>query len=155
MHHDTRQFRELFGRFATGIAVVLNNDEPSPNGMTVNSLTSVSLDPMLLLFCARNESRSAKQIITAGSFSVNILSQEQKEISDCYAGNGKETKIGYIRKKEFVWIENALAVFCCKVKDCYPGGDHRIIIGEVVDMIELKGAQNPLVYFNGNYRRLG
>lgn len=155
MQQNSKYFRQLFGRFTTGVAVVLTDTGATPVGMTVNSLTSVSLDPMLLLFCARNDSRSATAVLETGRFTVNILAEHQQLVSKRFAGMYDAPDVGYLHHNNFVGIEDALAVFCCEVKQCFPGGDHKIIIGEVRDMFGGEEVESPLIYFNGDYQRLG
>lgn len=155
MRQDSKYFRKLIGRFPTGVAVVLTDTGGEPVGMTVNSLTSVSLDPMLLLFCARNDSRSATSILETGKFTVNILAEHQQSISKRFAGVNGGPDVRYLHRDVFIGLQGALAVFCCKVTQCFPGGDHKIIVGEVTDMLGREEAQSPLIYFNGGYQRLG
>lgn len=155
MRQEARYFRQLFGRFPTGVAVVLTDAGAAPVGMTVNSLTSVSLDPMLLLFCAHNDSRSATTVLETGKFTVNILAEHQQSVSKRFAGVNEAPDARYLQCNGFIGIEDALAVFCCDVKQCFPGGDHKIIVGEVMDMIGGEEAESPLIYFNGGYQRLG
>ena len=79
-------FRRMMGRFITGVAVVLTTGEDGPVGLTVNSLTSLSLDPPLLLFCAKNGSRTARTVVEQGLFSLNILADAQEDVSGYFAG---------------------------------------------------------------------
>jgi len=154
MHSDTLRYRNLIGRFATGVAVILAEDAGKPCGLTVNSLTSVSLDPMLLLFCARNESQTADAILRAGRFSVNILKKGQADIANAFAGRGDIAAVALTREKEFLRLADAAAVFLCEVRDVFPGGDHRIILGHPVHMEGLDDQVEPLVFFAGKYAQL-
>lgn len=148
------EFRNLIGRFATGVAVILTEDEGKPCGMTVNSLTSVSLDPTLLLFCARNESRSAEAVLRARRFSVNILAHEQTAISNAFAGRGDVASVPMLRDRGFLRLADAAAVFLCELREVFPGGDHRIILGQPVYMEAPQDQADPLLFFGGNYARL-
>lgn len=148
-------YRRLFGRFATGVAVVLAEDGDSVVGLTVNSLTSVSLNPLLLLFCARNESKSAATIVRVGRFSVNVLTARQEAIAQHFS-SPRDSSIQFAcqRTPGFISIPASAAVFRCTVDGVYPCGDHRIIIGRVIDMIGPDACNPPLLYHQGRYTRL-
>lgn len=145
-------FRRLMGRFATGVAVVLTAGEQGPIGLTVNSLTSLSLDPPLLLFCARNESRTGRAAIVRGSFSVNILSDVQRHISGYFAGQGESWNIKACRRhREWFTIPDCNAAMFCEVAGTYPGGDHIIVVGAVREIVGPPTAKQPLLYHEGRY----
>ncbi len=155
LEERTVWYRRLFGRWATGVAVILAEDAGQLVGLTVNSLTSASLNPLLLLFCARNESRSAAAILHSGRFSVNVLAAHQEHIARHFAGaRDRDLKLGCVRKDGFAWLAGSNAVFRCEVEAAYPGGDHRIILGRVVDMLGPEECDRPLVYHNGRYTYL-
>ena len=86
MMDRVRFYRRLFGRFTTGVAVVLAEDADKVVGLTVNSLTSASLDPLLLLFCAHNKSQSAQTFLRSGRFSVNVLAAHQEDVARHFSG---------------------------------------------------------------------
>ncbi|TDK45652.1 flavin reductase [Antarcticimicrobium luteum] len=151
---DPMLFRSLIGRFATGVAVILAKDDDRPCGMTVNSLTSVSLDPTLLLFCARNESRSADTVLRVGRFSVNILKRDQTEISNAFSGRGDVASVPLLRDRGFLRLADASAVFLCDLHEVFPGGDHRIILGRPVHMEAPEGQVDPLLFIGGQYAQL-
>jgi 3-hydroxy-9,10-secoandrosta-1,3,5(10)-triene-9,17-dione monooxygenase reductase component len=145
-------FRRLMGRFATGVAVVLTAGEEGPIGLTVNSLTSLSLDPPLLLFCARNESRTGQAVITRGSFSVNILSDAQQHISGYFAGRVEGWNASVCRRHlDWFTIPDCNAAMFCDVASTYPGGDHTIIVGAVREIVGPATAKHPLLYHEGRY----
>lgn len=146
------RFRHLMGRFATGVAVVLTAGEDGPVGLTVNSLTSLSLKPPLLLFCARNESRAGQAVIARGRFSVNILSETQQHISGHFAGQAESWNVSAChRHGAWLAIPGCNAVMFCDVAKTYPGGDHTIIVGAVKDIAGPTTAQDPLLYHEGRY----
>jgi flavin reductase (DIM6/NTAB) family NADH-FMN oxidoreductase RutF len=148
----TRIYRRLFGRFVTGVAVVLTEEDGEVNGLTVNSLTSASLDPLLLLFCVRNESASGHSILRMRRFTVSILGAHQEDAARHFAGRrNRQHNLSFARDDGFVWLEDSNAVFRCAVAGAYPGGDHRIILGRVVDMLGPKACAQLLVYHSGNY----
>lgn len=142
----------MMGRFATGVAVVLADAPDGVIGLTVNSLTSLSLDPPLLLFCARNESRSAGAIIDRGLFSVNVLTAAQQDVSRYFAGQSGGWDIAACRRSgPWLTIPDSNGALFCEVACVYPGGDHRIIVGKVKDMLGPAKAERPLVYHEGRY----
>lgn len=145
-------FRRLMGRFATGVAVVLTDGEQGPIGLTVNSLTSLSLDPPLLLFCARNKSRAGRAVIARGLFSVNILSDAQQHISGYFAGQTEVWNMNACRRHlEWLTIPDCNAAMFCEVASTYPGGDHTIIVGAVREIVGPPTAKRPLLYHEGCY----
>ena len=125
-------FRQMMGRFTTGVAVVLTAGRHGPLGTTVNSLTSLSLDPPLLLFCAGNASRTGACVIEQGKFSVNILTAAQQNVSGYFAGKGEGWDAAHCRRHgDWLSIPECNGALFCEVVSVYPGGDHRIIIGAV------------------------
>lgn len=145
-------FRRLMGRFTTGVAVVLTADDEGPIGLTVNSLTSLSLDPPLLLFCARNESRAGRAVVARGSFSVNILSDAQQDVSGYFAGQSGNWNAGACRRhRDWFTIPDCNAAIFCDVADTYPGGDHVIIVGAAREIVGPATAKSPLLYHEGRY----
>jgi len=150
-----RFYRRLFGRFTTGVAVVLAEDADKVVGLTVNSLTSASLDPLLLLFCAHNQSQSAQAFLRSGRFSVNVLAAHQEDVARHFSGmRAREIRFNWVRGEGFVWLAGSNAVFRCEVEAAYPGGDHRIILGRVIDMLGPEECDRPLLYHEGHYLHL-
>lgn len=148
-------FRQMMGRFTTGVAVVLTDGRHGPLGATVNSLTSLSLDPPLILFCAGNTSRTAASVIAQGKFSVNILTAAQQDISGYFAGKAAASDISRCsRHGDWLTIPDCNGALLCEVADVYPGGDHRIIVGRVRDILAPPSAMRPLLYHQGRYSRL-
>ena len=155
MEGQSLTYRRLFGRFATGVAVVLAEDEDQTVGITINSLTSTSLDPLLLLFCISNESRSGRSILKAGHFTVNILAAHQEEIARHFSKRtGIVPNFEIHRDGEYVWLARSNAVFRCKVEASHPGGDHRIIVGRVLDLHGPDECERLLIYHEGCYVHL-
>jgi flavin reductase (DIM6/NTAB) family NADH-FMN oxidoreductase RutF len=148
-------YRRLFGRFVTGVAVVLAEEGEEIRGLTVNSLTSASLDPLLLLFCVRNGSRSGEAVLRAGRFTVNILAADQENVARHFAGSRKaNANFEYLHDEGFVWLNHCNAVFRCELEADYPGGDHRIILGRVKKMLGPDECERLLVYHEGHYGNL-
>lgn len=154
MNGDIAQrFRTLFRRLTTSVTLIAVAGEAGPIGMTVNSLTPVSLDPPLLLFCASLTSATAKRIGIVRAFSVNLLSAGQQDVSMHYAGLRPHSVPTWCwRESEGVpWIEEANATFRCQLAAEHPGGDHRILIGRIEEMFGPATAATPLLYHGGKY----
>lgn len=156
MPFDERTFRKAMGCFATGVTVVTTVDAGgAPVGVTVNSFTSVSLDPPLVLFCLDKRS-SALTAFSRGRFVINILREDQKEVSIAFASReGKNwSEIGWHKGTDDVPVlDHCLAHFDCSVQSVADGGDHAIIIGRVEHLDAQAGGQ-PLLYYRGAYATL-
>jgi flavin reductase (DIM6/NTAB) family NADH-FMN oxidoreductase RutF len=156
MSLDTAAFRRAMGQFATGITVVTGRDgEGRPFGLTVNSFTSLSLEPPLVLFCLANRSELNAPLGQTRRYGVSVLSEEQEEVSTRFATPGidrfadtpvVEGELGV------PLIPEALAWLECQVSDIHPGGDHSIYVGEV-RRLEVEPGR-PLLYHASGYRRL-
>lgn len=145
------------GHFATGITVVTTRDaDGSPYGLTVNSFTSLSLDPLLVLVCLDNRLSGLQAFKDSGRFGVSILSEHQEDVSRMFAKKDSERpmSIYFEGRMGLPLLRNALAVMECEVQTVYAGGDHQIFIGEVKTAEALQ-ADHPLLYFRGKYRRVG
>ncbi|MCJ0766160.1 flavin reductase family protein [Variovorax terrae] len=153
---DPHRFRSLMGRFVTGVSVIAVSHAAQPGqvvAMTANSLTSVSLDPLLLLFCVRNESRLLPHLQASRAFSVNVLASHQDSISRYYAGQPSQGSEG-------IWefttsaapaLVDANASFFCSTQAWHAHGDHQVVIGEVTDMVSSDPPAPALIYASGKY----
>ena len=154
---DAPRFRQLLGRFTTGVTVVTTRlPDGRPAGMTANSLASVSLDPPLLSACIDHEAELHDALVAAPGFVVNILSSHQEALSRRFAANHLDRfdGVGYRDSQGGRPIlEGALAWIECTPHATYPGGDHTILVGRVLQGDTADGA--PLVYFRGGYTGLG
>jgi flavin reductase (DIM6/NTAB) family NADH-FMN oxidoreductase RutF len=156
---EPEQFRRAAGQFATGIAVVTTTVDGCAHGMTANSFTSVSLNPTLILVCVDNRARTRDYVEAASAFAVNILAEEQEALSVYFAGPRNEfpdelAEVPYHPGATgSPIIEGAAAHLDCRLVASYPGGDHTIYVGEVVDANSVQG-RPPLVYHAGRYTRL-
>jgi 3-hydroxy-9,10-secoandrosta-1,3,5(10)-triene-9,17-dione monooxygenase reductase component len=150
---DQRLLRAVCGHFPTGVTVVTTGSVDAPIGITVNSFTSVSLNPPLVLFCLHELSGVRAALDSAGGFAVNILAADQEHVSRSFAGRDLprfeqlETHPGNMG---IPIISGALAYLECKLYAEHAGGDHRIIVGEVLDLAVLREAQ-PLVFLRGSH----
>ena len=150
-------FRQVMGNFATGITVVTTRDSNgNPYGLTVNSFTSVSLDPVLVLVCLDNRLSGLKAFLDSKRFGVNILSENQEDLSRMFAKKDAERppSIYFEGKLGMPLLKNSIAVMECATVRVYEGGDHQIFLGEV-QAAEVLQLDPPLMYFRGKYQRIG
>lgn len=151
----SRDFRRLMGRFPTGVSVVLGSQGEELIGLTINSFTSVSLDPLLLLFCTRHESRSAARLRDCAMFTVNLLGESQLAEAQYFAGYRAAVAAPAVeRDGELVWLKHANASFCCRLEAVHPAGDHMIVVARVTALMGPERSAPPLVYHEGAYARL-
>ncbi|OYQ32707.1 flavin reductase [Niveispirillum lacus] len=157
MSFDQRAFRDTLGCFATGVCIASTSDKDGrPVGLTVNSFTSVSLDPPLVLFCLDNRSESLSAFLEAPGFALSILSAEQQSLSNRFARDPAGTRwdglAAVTGKGGAPLIEGALAMLDCAHHATHPGGDHTILVGRVLGYANRTGA--PLLYYRGGYAAL-
>ena len=153
---DSARFRQLLGYFATGVTVV-TTIAPSghPVGMTVNSLASVSLQPPLVLMCIDRQAEAHDVLLEAREFVVNLLADDQEALSRRFADKHENRfdGVGYhTSPRGLIVLEGVLAHFECRYYANYPGGDHTIILGEVVG--GQTGPGRPLLFYRGGYTGL-
>lgn len=154
---DSLHFRQVMGRFATGIAVATVDDTKIGRaGITINSLTSVSLDPPLVLFCLDKCAHLHPVFRRADEFVINILSAGQEDISRHFANFHRypEPKGLWKPKCEAPILRGTLCWLRCRTSKIYKGGDHDIFLGEVVELQKSSQAKEPLLYFQGAYGQL-
>ena len=155
--HDPRTLRDALGCFATGVTVVTClNGEGHPAGLTVNSFTSVSLDPPLLLVCIAREAASASALTSAANFAVNVLQTGQQPASIRFSTRDEDrfgTTPWSCGEAGAPILKDSLGVFECERFAAYDGGDHHILVGRVVKA-SFDARMDPLLYFRGKYRRL-
>jgi len=154
---EHRQLRDCLGRFATGVTVMTCKPPGrAPNGITVNSFSSVSLDPALVLWSIARDSRSTAAFLDAGAFVVNILAEDQQALSVHFAQSERPdfARIENLRESEVIEgqpvLPDCLAYLHCRTCVVHDGGDHHILLGEVVEF-ELGRDTKPLVYYRGRY----
>jgi 3-hydroxy-9,10-secoandrosta-1,3,5(10)-triene-9,17-dione monooxygenase reductase component len=154
---DPLEFRRVMGHFPTGVSVITTVHDGELHGMTANSFTSVSLDPMLVLACLACGARTALAIQSAGHFAVNILAEDQQEVSQRFAKPGQDHFEGLdvIRgHRGLPLIPGALGYLVCSVEDVVQAGDHDIVLGRVEDCQASPNGGSPLVFFRGGYSTL-
>ncbi len=152
-------FRKAMGRFATGVTVITTGVDGEVHGMTANAVTSVSLEPMLILLCVDHTADSHDMLSRAGVFAVNILAEEQKDISDRFAtkesgdAHGLDGVPHTFGETGAPILEGALAYLDCRTVTEQEAGDHTIFIGEVVDAGYAENG-DPLLFYSGQYARI-
>ena len=150
------QFRRACGRFATGVTIASVLDAAgTPHGLTVSSFTSVSLEPPLVLICLGHRITMIDSFRAATHFGINVLSEDQRELSECFARKGHDrfTGVAWYRGQSGVpLLEGALAAIECRVHDRFLSGDHDILVGRMLAAAVAEGA--PLIHFASRYRRL-
>jgi flavin reductase (DIM6/NTAB) family NADH-FMN oxidoreductase RutF/pimeloyl-ACP methyl ester carboxylesterase len=154
---DPRELRSAFGSFMTGVTVVSTIDgDGSPRGFTANSFTSVSLDPPLLLVCIARAAASCAIFTAAPGFAVNILAEQQKDISGLFASK-RADKFSSVAWRKSVsgnpLIDGAVAWFDCARADVIEAGDHVILMGAIKGFAQSDAS--PLGYARGGYVSLG
>lgn len=145
------------GSFATGICVVTaNNAGGEAIGMTVNSFSSLSLNPPLVLVCLGVESARSQAIINAGRFNICVLTDGQMDVSNHFAQPGQglaEDGMVETGANGAPVVPGAAAQIECDVEAKHPGGDHTILVGRVTRLVTNTDTQ-PLLYFRGKYSKL-
>ena len=159
MSVDPLEFRSIIGHFATGVTVITCAAGEEMQGMTANALTSLSLDPVMVLICVDKDTHTHGVLERGGVFAVNILGEHQEDVSRLFAKRA-EPEIGTLRGERFRLaetgapiLEDCLAFLECRVADVLQGGDHSIFIGEVVNEGIVRDV-NPLLFFRGGYHTL-
>ena len=145
------------GYFPTGVSVLTTHHEGQRHGMTANSITSVSLDPVMILACLARGARTALAIESAGHFAVNILAEHQEEVSRRFAKPGEDHFEGLDvieGHRGIPLLPGCLAYLVCTVNDVVQAGDHDIVLGNVEACDVSPNGGNPLVFFQGGYRTL-
>jgi len=149
------------GCFATGVTIITVDLEGEVHGMTANAFASVSLDPMLVLVCVDHSTRTHAHLHAKKRFGVNVLSEQQRAISEYYARperthENAEAEAGarFDRTAHGTPILNgSLAYLECRLHSAQLAGDHTIFIAEVENVVVREG--EPLLFFRGRYRKVG
>lgn len=153
------RFRRTAGRYPTGVTVLSAMIGSRPCGMTVNSFTAVSISPLLVLVSLSNSSRTAKEVLSAGSFAVTVLAAGQSEEARWFADpdrpGGKEAFARWSH-----WpaphsgapvLGDGVAYFDCRVDAIHPAGDHDVVIGRVLEFTVMADSE-PLVFLDSKFR---
>ncbi len=154
---DPKAFRQTVGQFATSVTVIAAEVDGEVHGMTANAFTSVSLSPMLVLFCVDKRAKMTDFLLRANGFSANFLRDDQQALSTYFAGGWKEPKEPPFRFVSWAGgprLEGCAAAIGCRLHQKVEGGDHWIVIGEVVALHTGIEPRNPLIFHAGMYRKL-
>ncbi|MEJ0062164.1 MAG: flavin reductase family protein [Alphaproteobacteria bacterium] len=148
----------MLGHFTTGITVATcRRKDGSPAGVTINSFTSVSLNPALILFCLGHATRVYGDFIAAEQFAISILAEPQEPLARHFSGPNADdwSRIGVPAQSGDgpPVLADSLGWLSCRRHAIHPGGDHAIIVGRVTALGQPHEA-DPLLYFRSQYRRL-
>lgn len=149
-------FRQALGQFASGVTIITSQLGDTPIGFTCSSFYSVSISPALVSFSVKKESASYPLIQQSGRFAVNILNAQQVNLSNRFAqrGGDKWTSVDWSPSPlGNPLITGALQWIDCEIYAEYEAGDHLIVVGEI-KALNQANAQEPLIYFTGQYRQL-
>jgi flavin reductase len=158
---DADALRSAMSHFPTGVTVVTSGREERAEGMTANAVISVSLDPLLFLVSVHKDARLNPRIKEEGYFAVNILADDQEGLSRLFASPERSSGLPAIHSLGGEYgstgaplAAGALAIIECELEDIYPGGDHDLFLGRVVEVLLGDTRKGPLVYHEGSYPSL-
>lgn len=164
MDFDSDRFRQVMGRFATGVTVVTTFWDGRPEGITVNALSSVSLDPPLVMVALDRRRFITPMVRDQGRYAINVLGEDQQALSDCFAHAavkpGREDFCGaawHAGPTGLPLIDGAIATLECSVVETFSAGDHDLFIGLVNSLDDGDPAVDgpgPLLYFRRRYLRI-
>lgn len=151
------EFRRVIGRFATGVTVMCAESDGEPHGMTANAVSSVSLDPLLVLVCVERSTTMANFVESSGRFTLSILTADQRPLSDHFANPDREAGAAQFRDVPTEQAPSGLPVIAghtgwldCRVWATYDGGDHVIVVGEV-EALDPGVDADALLYYRSSY----
>lgn len=156
---DTREFRRTMGLFATGVTVLaVATDDDEIIGMTANAVTSVSLEPTLILVCVGKEANISRPLLEAPGFTLSFLSETQEALSNYFAGFWNDEipppAFEFVQWEGGPLLAGAIGAVSCRRYEVYEGGDHWIVLGEVTHVYRADDNARPLLFFRGEYRAL-
>lgn len=154
---DAQTMRQVMSRFPTGVTVVAARDaDGAPFGLTVSSLTSVSLDPPLILVCIDEKASSHDRLVSAASFTVSVLSDRQAGVAERFASEPSAGRFDGVSWREVASgdpvVEGTTAWLSCARESVYGGGDHSILLGRVEAAGE--GEAEALAFYRGSFVRM-
>jgi 3-hydroxy-9,10-secoandrosta-1,3,5(10)-triene-9,17-dione monooxygenase reductase component len=145
------------GMFATGVAVIVTAVDDQIHSMTANAVSSVSLDPMLVLFCPSKKSGMSQYLESARRFTINFLREDQQALASYFAGVWRDLEappFRFVAASDSQRLEGALAALVCEKHQIVDGGDHWIVIGRVLDFHQGIEPHRPLLFYKGRYRAI-
>lgn len=144
------------GRFPTGVTVVTALTEAGPAGLSANAVSSLSLEPPLMLACLDRGSRTLRALERAGRFGINVLGAAGAELALRFASKApveeKWAGIGWSEREGTPLLDDAIVWIGCELRDVISGGDHVIVTGDVLGVTQREG--RPLLFHEGEYRAL-
>ena len=154
---DPTSFRAAMGMLPTGVTVVTAAGPDGPAGATANAVSSLSIEPMLMLACLDRGSRTLLAVQAANRFGISVLHEGQEGLARAFATKApvaeKWDGVAWGERKGVPAIDGALAFVACDLRDVIAGGDHVIVTGAVTSLETAEG--RPLVFHEGEYRPLG
>ncbi len=157
---DPMEFRSIIGHFATGVTVITTAAGDQLHGMTANAVSSLSLDPVMVLICVDKTTHTHRVLDEGGVFTVNVLGEHQEAVSRVFAKKS-EPETGTLRGEPFRLgetgapiLSDCLAFLECRVAGTFDGGDHTIFLGQVVSEGVVE-EMRPLLFYRGGYHTLG
>jgi flavin reductase (DIM6/NTAB) family NADH-FMN oxidoreductase RutF len=153
---DSQELRRILGHFVTGVTVITTKDTSgAPFGLTANAFTSLSLNPPLVLICVDKGAQCYSCFVESNIFAINFLHEDQQEISRRFATKGADKFAGlnwHTGTHGVAILDGAIGHLECRIVQSYEGGDHAIIVGEVLHGVA--SHDRPLLFFKGKYHRL-
>jgi flavin reductase (DIM6/NTAB) family NADH-FMN oxidoreductase RutF len=158
---DQAAFRRSASRFASGIVVVSTSLDGVSHAMTATAFTAVSVDPLLVLVCVEKIARFHDAVLATGTWAVSVLGEESEKAAAWLATRGRplEGQLDAFRHHAgpatgAPILDDALTAMECRTTAMHDGGDHSIVVGEVVAVTEPRDTGAPLLYYASRYRRL-
>jgi flavin reductase (DIM6/NTAB) family NADH-FMN oxidoreductase RutF len=155
---DIDSFRRAMGRFATGVSMLTTRTRGVDYAMTASALTSVSLEPLLLLICIDREGRFHDAVVEAGCWGISVLSGRDRAVADWLATPGRPVhgqldRVAHHHGSQtgVALLTEALSTLECRTTDVHVAGDHAIVVGEVVSVTSSPHPGEALVYYRGRY----
>jgi len=155
---DVDLFRRAMGRFPTGVTVLTTRTGDHDHAMTASALTSVSLEPLLVLVCVEREARFHDAVVEAGIWGISVLSSNDRPAADWLATRGRPLHGQLDRiahhpgpQTGVALLDGALSTFECRTTAVYPAGDHSIVLGEVASVTTAARPGEALLYYRGRY----
>lgn len=155
---DPRDFRDTLGLFTTGVAVVAIRDDEGVHAMTASAVSSLSIEPPLVLFCPARTASLVRNLDRTSGFSINFLREDQHALSSYFAGAWRDAApppFRFVAAAGAPRLEGALASLGCELERILDGGDHLIVLGRVLTLHRGVMPRRPLLFFGGQYRSIG
>jgi len=154
---ESRTFRNVLGRLATGVSVVAIAVDEGVHAMTANAVCALSLEPPQVLFCPKKSGRLSQLLPQTTRFSVSFLREDQQALSNYFAGAWKEPQpppFRFVQDQGAPRLEGSLAALICEKQIVHDGGDHWLVIGRVLALHQGVEPHYPLLFFKGKYQNM-